>query len=145
MIIFSVITCNGRPLESVENRLEDCLDYIYDIYVVEGNEWLDIEDPIHYRECEDSEEDSNDENYAYNDYPDDNEVSEDVIDYYSYSEDQNISQNDLSHNFDRHRISSDYDLSDEEIDAIDKYYLKNKRLAEDNEQVEESEQSSEEY
>jgi len=122
------ITCNGQPLDSVENRSEDSLQYIYDIYVVDDKHLEDNDNPNEYREYEDSDEDSNDENYAYNDYPDDNEVSEDVIDYYSYRDDHNDSQHDLRDHFEGHHISSDYELSDEEIDEIERYFRKNQAI-----------------
>ncbi len=115
------ITCNGMLLESVDNDLSQTFDYIYDIYVYEENQTLDCEQND-YRECDDEEVSSNDENYQYNDYPDEHEVSDEVFDYYNYRDHENDSQRDLRLHFDRTGISSDYDLSDEEInDKYDKY------------------------
>ena len=119
----AVITCNGQPLESAKNQTNDSLDYLYDIYVYEDQD-LDADNPSQYRECDDSEEDSNDENYAYNDYPDEDEVSDEVIDYYQYS--------DLNRDLSRNNIDSDYELSDEEQDPL-KLYLKQKQLEESGE------------
>jgi hypothetical protein len=123
LIIFQniVITCNGQPLEVVENQLSESLEYIYDIYIYENNESFDF-DSNDYRECDDQEVDSNDENYIYNDYPDDNEVPDDVFDYYQYRDEDNDSQTDLRLNFQRNRISSDYDLNEDE--RVDHYYCK---------------------
>jgi hypothetical protein len=123
LILFQniVITCNGQPLEVVENQLSQSLEYIYDIYIYENNESLDC-DSNDYRECDDQEVDSNDENYIYNDYPDDNEVSDEVFDYYRYRDEDNDSQKDLRLNFERNRISSDYDLSEDE--RVDHHFCK---------------------
>ncbi|CAG2114389.1 unnamed protein product [Medioppia subpectinata] len=143
-----IIACNGQPLEPLDNQLEDALEYLYDIYVYEEDS-LDDENPNHWREYEESDEDENDEKYAYNDYPDDSEVSDDVIDYYSYRDNRRDSQTALKRGLERSYMSSDYDLSDEDveseaIDGIDNLYLKSIKSCdyedEENEEREEEEE-----
>lgn len=108
----------------VTDQTNDSLDYLYDIYVYDDNQVLDIEDSSQYRECDDSDEDSNDENYAYNDYPDEDEVSDEVIDYYHYS--------DLNQDFSRNNIDSDSSLCGDDEDAMDRY-LRPKQVKESTE------------
>jgi len=138
VFVVTVITCNGQPLEAVDNQLNDSLNYLYDIYVYEDDGSLAGDNGNEWRECGDEEDDENDEHYAYNDYPDDSEVSDDIVDFYSYRDNRSDSQTDLRRGLEKSYISSDYDLSDEDVDGLDECYLPSRDCNDDDDEEEET-------
>ena len=96
-------------MTSTENKA----DYIYDIYI-EG-----IEGGLDYNEPEEVDEEvsSNDENYDGNDYPDEDSVLEDGVDFYGdWRYDEEYEDEDMLRRIGRFYLSYSESESDDDYD-----------------------------
>jgi hypothetical protein len=106
--IKEVISCNGVPLIANTDKVEEAEEeesYVYDVYLYEPeneDEELALET---YREENDQEYSSNDEDHPYNDYPDEDEHDFGDTDFYRTWEDDGCRE--MMQEFERNRIQSE--------------------------------------
>ena len=105
------------------------IDYVYDIFIYENDNEDCIIDEIR-NEIGDEEVSSNDENYAYNDYPDDFEVDDNECDFYREWEDDD--EIEIRKRFEGYKLSPDYGSEEEEDDYHLKYHIPNDPDSDDN-------------
>lgn len=130
-----MVTCNGVPLVPAEaltlqqqksgSEQDEEPEYMYDVYLYNPEEDEELVLEASYREVNDEEVSSNDEEHPNNDYPDEDpeEAGEDEGDEYRPWEDDEYRE--MFRDFERNRIRDDDSepgSDDENLYARGRYY-----------------------
>ncbi|KAI1285468.1 hypothetical protein HDE_11973 [Halotydeus destructor] len=114
------VICNGLPLipstEQVDDDEEDdSKGYMFDVYLYDPQEDEELVVETDYRDPEEDEYSSNDEDHPYNEYPDEDENHYQNTDFYRDWEDDDC--RDMMKDFEKHCLKPDSDAESDEFGA----------------------------